>query len=343
MEIRKGPFGHFAVESTGSSDFVFNYAREIIAENIPGHLLPVYINRSPDSLELSFDFSGLRPLNNCLFPKDLKSVNRFREAIGDLFLSFCSLPDFLLSPGNLVLDPNYMFTTDELDCIYVCLKPVKTEENSLVLSSIEKAGFKKFLTELIPSGIISSEDLDALTYAAQKNDEALFRKHAEELKKPKTQEVKSSGLIKSPEFKLSASACLLSLSVTMLNITIPGVLLMFASAVFLIKAIKQTAPKDDIKAKIRKADEAKIEMLFGDEEENPEAMGVLVLSSTNRNGEIERKSVYTQKACLGSDRFLCDILCRTKEFHRFMQNSKSPGISFMSRIYRMTMRLTSIT
>ena len=57
MEIRKGPYGQFVINKLENIDSVNNYTREIIAENIPGHMLPLYIIPAVSTYELSYDCS----------------------------------------------------------------------------------------------------------------------------------------------------------------------------------------------------------------------------------------------------------------------------------------------
>ena len=97
MMIRKGPFGHFAVEENFSGSEVFEYALEVIDDK-GEFFLPVYINKTFDGKEIAFDFSGMMPINEfeSLSPDAKhKMISLRRKSIGDLFLSINSMLDLL--------------------------------------------------------------------------------------------------------------------------------------------------------------------------------------------------------------------------------------------------------
>ena len=88
MMIRKGPYGHFAVEEVSDPASISEYAMRIIGSGKAEHLLPVYINRSWELYELAFDFSGMIPVSDFDNGKNTaQQLDKRRKSAGDLFLS----------------------------------------------------------------------------------------------------------------------------------------------------------------------------------------------------------------------------------------------------------------
>ena len=58
MEIRKGPYGYFAIEKLRSDSVICEYAMEIIDNKKEEHFLPVYINMRGVNCHMSFPTSS---------------------------------------------------------------------------------------------------------------------------------------------------------------------------------------------------------------------------------------------------------------------------------------------
>ncbi|MCQ2516706.1 MAG: FHA domain-containing protein [Saccharofermentans sp.] len=303
MEIRKGPFGHFAVEKIGSIDSICDYSREIISENILGHMLPVYINPSINGYELYYDYSGLSSLSDKR-ANNQNDINKIRSCLGDLLLTFSLLPDYLLSPSSLKLDEKYVFIDDEYKCFSVCFNPIKTTPDKLNIAALGEAGLREFLESDSLTNVIKTEEIDKIIYALQTNDEVLFIKCANEISTPIIEEIKQLSLFHNSDFSRCIITSIFSLFFVIMGYSIPSVILLLISIALGLKTYLLLRIKDTTYNPPSIRDDSKTEMLFGN---NNSALSCLILTSKDINGDTISKSIYTNKATIGSDRFLCDI------------------------------------
>lgn len=306
MEIRKGPYGQFVINKIEDIDSVHSYTREIIAENIPGHMLPLYIIPTVSTYEASYDCSGLSnliPQN----PDNPSGVNSIRNALGDLLLSIVDLPDLLLAPSSLCLDPKFMFINDDLSEIKVCFNPCRIDPHDLCIGSVTKAGLKGLLTSDCFAGIISNDEIDGLLYAAKQNDPELFKKEAGKVKEPVIQTSKRSELLGLNEFRFIILGSLLSMIFTLLNMPTAALLFVFLQILFAVRIRKDLFNRPKITLPVS-SDDTKMQMLFGNEGTKDGGIDALILTDIDPDtGTEDKKAVYTDKAAIGSDRFLCDL------------------------------------
>lgn len=328
MEIRKGPFGHFAIEKIGSIDLICDYSREIISENILGHMLPVYINPSIDGYELYYDYSGLSPLTSKI-PNDLNEINNLRSCLGDLFLTFSMLPDYLLSPSALVLDERYIFVDDDYKCLNVCFNPVKTNPEKLNIASLSEAGILKLLESECLKNVIRPDEIDKLIYSLQTNDEALFIKCANSIGTPIQEEKNESLLLKSSDFLRCIITTVFSLVFVSLGYYVPSTILLLISVALGLKTIIQLRIHKQSLTILQTKDESKTEMLFNTSKRS--GLSCLILTMEDDNGLKNSKSIYTDKATIGSDRFLCDIFIDKKDISALHAEIKKTGKSYYIR------------
>ena len=306
MEIRKGPYGHYAVQKIEDINSINNYTREIIEENIPGNVLPMYIIPTISSYEVSFEFSGLFPLKECN-TDDTENINKLRKALGDLFLFIAELPDMLLFPSSVILDERYIFTDQDYEKMYVCFDPVMKPAEELNIHSLKRNGIERFINSPSVASLLLPGESDGMIYAIELNDKDMFIREAKRLTEPIKAEQNGSVLYSLPEMKLVILASLLSL--IFMLVKLPWVSLFFVSAEILfayrtyrkIKCTKEVTIHTE-------ADSTKRQMLFGDENEKGSSIDAVILTSRDtRTGIEEKKAIYTDKAVIGSDRFLCDI------------------------------------
>ena len=191
MQIKKGPFGYFAVERFDSPEFIFSYAGEVIAANRSGCLLPCSIDLNGFSSSAYFDFSGLISIRQSgsalmhgsrLSRKLTKLLEDRRRSAGDFFCSVPVLLDKLISPSELVLDPEYVFTDEKGACIRFCLRPAKSQPENLRLSSLGAERLESFLSEPFFEGVLTNDEKQELIYSVKTDDESLFLKTARQIR-----------------------------------------------------------------------------------------------------------------------------------------------------------------
>lgn len=306
MEIRKGPYGQFVINKIEDIDSIHSYTREIIAENIPGHMLPLYIIPAVSHYEASYDCSGLLTLHRS-YPLFIPQINQLRKALGDLFFSFADLPDLLLSPSSICLDPRFMFIDEDLNQISVCFDPKRISPEDLCISSITKAGFRDLLNSKTMEGIILPDEIDGMIYAAEQNDPELFRKEAKKLMIPLSEPETEPVLLNLPEFKMIILASVLSLVFVLIDLNIVSLIFVIIEVFFAvkIKSLLYNRPQIVIP---EANDDTKRQMLFGSEDGRHNGIEAIILTSTDPStGTQDKKAIYTDKAAIGSDRFLCDV------------------------------------
>ena len=305
MEIRKGPYGQFVINKIEDIDSVNSYTREIIVENIPGHMLPLYIIPAVSSYEASYDCSDYISLQT--YPCSVLNTNRIRKALGDLFFSFADFPDFLLAPSSLCLDPKFMFIDEDLSEIRVCFDPRIISPSDLCIGSIKKAGLRELLNSQCMEGILQPDEIDGLLYAAEQNDEDLFRKESQKIMVPLSEPEKTSELLELPEFKMIILASILSLIFTLIKIPAAALIFVVTEVFFAVKIRNSFINRPSIIVS-ESTDDTKRQMLFGKEDGKMRGIEALVLTSTDpATGQEDKKAIYTDKAAIGSDRFLCDV------------------------------------
>lgn len=323
MEIRKGPYGHFVIRKIEDIGSIHNYTQKIIAENIPGHMLPLYVIPAVSTYELSYDFSGLRSISS-IDTLQKPDTDKLRKALGDLFLSLSELPDYLLSPGSVVLDEDFIFTDESFSSLSVCFDPVKITPDRLDIKSLTGAGIKEFLNSESISRIIQTDETDGILYAVEQNDEDLLRQEAHKIMIPLPDPEVHSLLLELNEFKITVLLSLLSLIFMLLKFPVPSLLAVTAEAVFAYKAFKLIRRKPEITV-TEDTDSSRRRMLFG-ENDKKQTVDALILSSTDKEtGKQIRKAVYTDKAAIGSDRFLCDIFIPEKDISSIHTQIKKIG------------------
>lgn len=312
MEIRKGPYGHFVINKIEDIDSINNYTREIVEENIPGHMLPLYIIPAVSRYEVSYDFSGLTPLSH-LIPSDSDKINRLRKALGDLFIFLTSLPDYLLSPASVTFDDRYIFTDESCSELKVCFDPSSVEPSSLNIHSLINSGLRRFLNSPCVTEALYPEEKDAVLFAVEKNDPELLLQEAERIRETVPENKERSYLLNINEFKAVILSSLLSLIFSLTGITF-GIWISVAFELFFaVRTVRLVTSQGGLSVP-ESTDSTRKQMLFGNEDESAVNVDAVVLTYKDPDsGEEEKKAIYTDKATIGSDRFLCDLFTPDRE------------------------------
>ena len=306
MMIRKGPFGHFAVEEIGSGESIYEYAIEIVDGNNNDPFLPVYVNKSFDGVELAFDFSGYIPIeefiNNKVVRTAIGSAAR-RNSIGGLFLSIHHLIDELINPSMVLIDPRYIFTDSSGSLVKVCCMPVKTDVPNR-LCSINSRNMELLLGSQFFSEVLTEDEINALVYSINNNDEDMFVRTASAIaSEPKTAtDTKdiSDKLVLSLLLALSSFVCMfistwLSLAAFVAAVLLTVLYIRGLTPEFSLNTNKQDDSVDD-----------RSRILFDDS--GKYGLNCAFLESyTPVDGAIIKYAVYQDLTTIGSDRFLSDL------------------------------------
>ena len=326
MEIRKGPYGHYAVRKIEDIDSIHDYTRKIVAENILGHMLPLYIIPTMDHYEASYDFSGLTSLFHT--SNQNNNPNKLRKAIGDLLYFLSGLPDYLLSPASVLLDINYIFTDEDYSELKVCFDPVKVPPEYLNIGSISKTEVKTFLNSDIVSTAVSPSETDSVIYAIEQNDPELLRKAADVIRTPVEKEKKQPELLENNEFKMIILLSLLSLIFAITKLTVLSLISESLVLFFSYRLWKSFTNKPEITVP-HTSENTKKQMLFGDESEICRGLNAVILTSRDpATNQDDKKAIYTDDAVIGSDRFLCDIFTPDKGISPMHARIKKSGRTY---------------
>ena len=190
MQIKKGPYGYYAIEKLDSPDRLCTYAEEVIAGNKTDFYLQPVTELIGSEAMCCFEFSGYMPLTDPEFSvfspgkkmtshkKETKNLSLRRRSVGDLFYAFAKLLDNLISPSCLVLDPNMIFTDPEGISVKICCLPVKSHPEDLCISSLGASRLESLLSCDFFKSIISDDEKNALVYSVKENNEEMFLKLA---------------------------------------------------------------------------------------------------------------------------------------------------------------------
>lgn len=172
MEIRKGPYGQFAVIRNIDEDNIFTYAVEVIRSDLFSHLLKVYL--SPG--EISFDITALTSLKDIVSERSFP-LSRRKAAVRDLFLSLADLPYYLLPTDHLDLDPGNIYADLNTFRLYLAYIPLKKEigEDCLSICPLGRIGFEGLLNFPFFSRVFTEDQKQELIYAVREGDQELFK------------------------------------------------------------------------------------------------------------------------------------------------------------------------
>ena len=190
MQIKKGPYGYYALEKFDSPDSLCTYAEEVIAGNRSDFYLKPSTEYIGSGIMCSFEFSGFLPITDPEFSvfspakrntphkKELKNLSLRRRSAGDLFYTFVKLLDNLISPSCIVLDPDMVFTDPEGITVKLCCLPLKIKPEDLCLSSLDATRFERLLNCDFFKSILTNDEINALVYSVRENNEERFLKTA---------------------------------------------------------------------------------------------------------------------------------------------------------------------
>ena len=298
MQIKKGPFGYFAVERFDSPEFIFSYAGEVIAANRSGCLLPCSIDLNGFSSSAYFDFSGLisirqsgsAMLHGSRHSRKLsKLLEDRRRSAGDFFCSVPELLDNLISPAKLVLDPEYVFTDENGAYVRFCLVPAKSDPDTVRLSYLGAERLETFLSEPFFDGVLTNDEKQELIYSVKTDDEALFIRSARQIQNTGidslTQEPlpeierpnaprhlpdrRSKETRKKPELWWSLAGSIAAAAALNLSGLLPSLLFVTVSGVFLAKFfINSRTKKSKDKNRDSSLSDVRRMIFFSDEDES---------------------------------------------------------------------------
>ena len=347
MQIKKGPYGYYAIEKFDSPDRLCSYAEEVIAGNKTDFYLRPVTEIFGSGAMCCFEFSGYMQITDPEFSvfspnkktaskkKDAKNLNLRRKSCGDLFYAVAKLLDNLISPSCLVLDPNMMFTDPDGITVKMCCLPIKSDPNDLCISSLGASRLEELLNCDFFKSVITDDERNALVYSVKENKEDLFLKVARIIKgideepnpalpeQDTDSKVQITGAIKNlsrpdRDLIIAGLSAFLSLASILNRMLLPCFLFYFlAIIIFATTLLNMRRNKESIeKEESEEVSKQRSSILFSDlpqtsdSEENlfiPLTSGKLTLIS-DRNDVKKNYSVYLSETTIGSDCFLSDIV-----------------------------------
>lgn len=311
MEIRKGPYGLFMVETiTGNLN---KYTTEIIANNIPGSFVRFYIASSPltGKTEISYDCTNLTSFSKSL----VENTDRIllRKAVGDLFLSFIKCLDLLIPLNGIIWSDSYIFWDQSDNHIKMCIRPYTLDNIDISLSSLGNGQIEELLNNISFSNILSSDEISSLCYAITNNDEDKLEDVALRIKKEDPETLLNTNKTSLNLFKYQISFVILLILLSILGITNGNLILWglgcILAVVLLYKILKGTkATSEQTKTTINKITHERKNIYFDDTETKGNIISGLILKSQNKiQDKYINKAIYSTRATIGSDPFLSDI------------------------------------
>lgn len=330
MNIRKGPFGYFAIQKISSRDDIYEYASEMIDRNNCGIYLPCYINDGPGGITACFDFSGYIPITEFDINKQ-KSTAAFgirnrehlrqrRKNAGLLLASFAECINNLLSPAAAVLDRNYVFTDPAGTDIKICYCPIRQPASQLSLFSLGYERLEEFLADPFFDGVISEDEKQTLVYSVRENDEDMYLDCCRNIE-DKAIEEDSDGQ-KMQFYGVSGRELLyviLPLSAAVAAYAFSGLIpcILFAGLGIAMLAriiwTRYSKYQEGISAKKNERSDERSRILFSDVERNNDT-GIPCAAQLNLTspfpGIRSQYAIYMDKTTIGSDVFLSDIVLK---------------------------------
>ena len=278
MQIKKGPFGYFAVEKFDSPDKLCSYAEEVIAGNKSDFYLTPVTEFYGSGVMCCYEFSGYVPITDPEFSvfssqgkfishkRESKNLLLRRRSVGDLFYSFVKMLDNLVSPSTIVIDPDLIYTDTEGITLKLCCLPVKSTPENLNLSSLDASRLEKLLCCDFFTNVVTDDEKNALIYSVKENNEEMFIKIARSLsgteeqlspsldldKENATAKIELPSPIKNisrseKDLYLSCLSAFLSLAAFILKMKLPCILMFALSSIILFTfLIKQKKNKEKI-------------------------------------------------------------------------------------------------
>ena len=347
MQIKKGPYGYYAIEKFDSPDKLCSYAEEVIAGNKTDFYLRPVTDIFGSGAMCSFEFSGYMQITDPEFSvfspnkknaskkKDAKNLCLRRKSAGDLFYAVAKLLDNLISPSCLVLDPNMMFTDPDGITVKMCCLPIKSDPNDLCISSLGASRLENLLNCDFFKSIITDDERNALVYSVKENKEELFLKVARIIKgiddepalalpeQNSERTTQLTGTVKNlsksdRDLVIAGLSAFLSLASILNRMLLPCFLFYFlALIIFATTLLNMRKSKENImKEESEEVSKQRSSILFSeitqtsDSDENlfvPLTSGKLTLIS-DRTDIKKNYSVYLSETTIGSDCFLSDIV-----------------------------------
>lgn len=265
MQIKKGPYGYYAVEKLEEPDRLCTYAEEVIAGNKSDFYLTPCTEYMGPNVMCYYEFSDYLQITdpgfsvfspgrkNAPHKKEIHNLSLRRKSAGDLFYTFVKMLDNLISPSCIVLDPDMVFTDPDGIAIKLCCLPVKTRPEELTLSSLGATRLEILLNCDFFKNIITDDERNALVYSVKENNEDLFLKTAETIsgtdrrtdneKSENTAErMSGSGILQTltrteKDLIISALSSLLSLVSLIGKLYLPCFLFVLLSVVILVMSL----------------------------------------------------------------------------------------------------------
>ena len=319
MLIKRGPYGHFAIEKTDSPDNIFEYASKIISRNPGGFFLPCSIDTYPQGTYISFDCSDLKSIEGFVPNTKHKTANpgnnrnrhteELRRNFGSLLHSFADDLDMLLDLSNIVLDGRYIFTDPAGEELKICYLPLKLTGSVPELRSLGTERMERLLNLPFFDGILTEDEKQELIYSVKQSDEALYLECCNRL-------TAYSGNEKPRKFRFNmemiygASGLVLCPLLYKVAGPVPAVLSLGVTFVSLAKLYKAYRSDDKARQKtedVKQAEERK-QILFSDKEGGQISGTASLKLITPAKGIREHYSILMDKVTIGSDMFLSDIV-----------------------------------
>lgn len=347
MQIKKGPYGYYAIEKFDSPDRLCSYAEEVIAGNKTDFYLRPVTEIFGSGAMCCFEFSGYMQITDPEFSvlspnkktaskkKDAKNLSLRRKSAGDLFYAVAKLLDNLISPSCLVLDPNMMFTDPDGITVKLCCLPIKSDPNDLCISSLGASRLEDLLNCDFFKSVITDDERNALVYSVKENKEDLFLKVARIIKgiddepalalpeQNSERTTQLTGTVKNlsksdRDLVIAGLSAFLSLASILNRMLLPCFLFYFlALIIFATTLLNMRKSKENImKEESEEVSKQRSSILFSDitqtsdSDENlfvPLTSGKLTLIS-DRTDVKKNYSVYLSETTIGSDCFLSDIV-----------------------------------
>ena len=162
------------------NEVLVNYQVEVVNNNHSLFLLPIKEIKSDDVIKIEVNITDMQSIDDYI-EKDLLTMENYLNCIMKICDTYLKCEDYMLKPGNIVLDNRTIFLDKNNNEIYMLYLPI--ENNDLYDESIKLKNYLIKFGEEISNTIINNENInEVIKYLSSTDVTALnIKKYVENL------------------------------------------------------------------------------------------------------------------------------------------------------------------
>ena len=342
MHIRKGPYGHYAIERADITSGIYKYAEQMINSDFMKGLLSVYTDERSGTLEMAFDFSGMMSIDEFISLSDHKKhpgrhLLKRRDSVRAFLTMLSDMTDVLLFPCSVCRDTAFIFTDPQGETIRFCSFPLQYEPADMSLSAIGEDGIEELLVHPFFAEVLTRDEIQQIIYCVSSGNNRMLREFCDSMengnwKRTLRHKAGSSEIsLPSSETVFGLMCASASLYASVLKLIPVSVLFFMAAVTFIYMSVRgsrltlprSASDKGTQPGRIRTQEEINLakgrrEALFDYERDDnghvkASTGSPLILRGRSPDSNEIKYAMYSERIIIGSDRFLSDLFIDTED------------------------------